>query len=53
MAFAFWQVAAATRIHVVGNCVGENKLPGAHSTPSRCRPWPARWYRGRNPPRDT
>ena len=29
------QVAAATRIQFEGSCVGENRLPGAHNTPSR------------------
>ena len=35
MAVSFRQVAAATRIQLLGSCVGENKLPGAQSTPSR------------------
>ena len=35
MARSFRQVAAATRIQVLGSWVGENRLPGASRTPSR------------------
>ncbi|GMV58214.1 MAG: hypothetical protein AMXMBFR72_13250, partial [Betaproteobacteria bacterium] len=33
IAAGFRLVAADTRIHVLGSCVGENRLPGAHRMP--------------------